>query len=262
MSDDALLEGSLERDQYEKLLSLWEQKGAANWVRKRKVFGQSWRSQLIANLKIGNSEWRRMILRQAGDNMDTVQDLIDEAQGDPLMFLNRLGVSPFNILYLLETFNDSEEALRAVRSSTSSKESKEFFEKAARMYRLFQRAFPDVLYEKVFRRLPLDGAVTAKRMAKVVADPGPNGMDLTARRGAPVKALWRSTIGSLVSGCESRLEARLGRTTGRRIMLATITTILMCAFNVRLPWRSNDQKESIRAQASYKAGKIRLRTLA
>jgi len=152
--------GSLSKKDYDELVALWTKKGAANWFRERKKTGLDWRRQVVADLTTQAEKWREMIKFQTGSPL-TVEHLLEKAGGNPLMFLNLAGVSPYRVLRELESLHDETEAMNSVRlrSQRLSKMDIVLFEKAT------QRALD---HDKASGVLAVSAAAGLEAMVKLL----------------------------------------------------------------------------------------------
>jgi len=117
------LQGSfLSSDDLELLKTLWVEKGAGNWHRRQKKTGQLWRKQFVERLKNEKNKWKALneeekekalIHREATQpsslDLEYIDYWLEEASGDPLTFLNLVGVSPWRVLAALEHVDDTRQ---------------------------------------------------------------------------------------------------------------------------------------------------------
>lgn len=96
----------LEAEAYKNVVSLWVERGCLAWLRGDEPHLQRWRDKLGSHLKNG-SDRRKKIIRDGTkrpnwSEQENVRHWVEEADGDPLMFLNLAGVPPLDTLFMLE----------------------------------------------------------------------------------------------------------------------------------------------------------------
>lgn len=96
----------LEPDAYKNVVSLWVERGCLAWLSGDEPRWQRWRDKLGSHLKNGKDRWKKIIRdgakRPNWSEEDNIRYWLDEADGDPLMFLNLAGVPPLDTLFILE----------------------------------------------------------------------------------------------------------------------------------------------------------------
>src|SRR5262245_27620841 len=98
--DQPLIYPFLNREQYDQLLNLWEEKGSQDWSRRtRKAKGYRKRRDFCRSLR--NEEMIKAFLKY-GTESDAVRreliEALEQTNFDPLYLLNYVGVSPFDVL--------------------------------------------------------------------------------------------------------------------------------------------------------------------
>jgi hypothetical protein len=239
------LQGMLQPD-YERLLKLWKDKRATNRFRNSTESGDHWRDQFVSRLKKENSEWRELILSQAGARKDDVRELLAEAGGDPLAFLDLLGIPPrviLNRLVFLQSRitrkSDIAKALPA-RAWSFVKSDYLLFEKVARIISSYERIFEAVLEDTSLPNRTIENLEDVAQFLRDLKRTDILGFQV-ARTGTPPKEEYRRTIGTLVEICRRTLTKRLGKR-ATKITLAAVTAILKCAFPGMFKGKNPDER--------------------
>jgi hypothetical protein len=229
-------QAELDQSKYDRLLLRWKNKDHL----KKNPLAKDWRGKFVARLISENRKWKDLIATHAGARKDDVKALLASAGGDPLRFLDRLGVSVRVVLNQLDSLQDTTDAKRITAGvltlrSTLISDSR-LFKEAGERLALYATVIGNVGYAEnawpvsVQDRLPLavDPLKKVARFLKQLTT-----LDLAGpihtKRGAPSKEHLRWTIGKLVAICESQLKRQFGKNAGG-IALATIAAILKCGF--------------------------------
>ena len=235
----------LQPTDYDELLATWVQKGSSNWIRKKKTRGALWRRSLVESLK-DRVKWREIIeegaTRPTELEKEEIKQHLTQAGGDPLMFLNLVGVPPYEILTAFESQHDRQERWKSkldkIRLEGGVESDAKLLNEAARLIHIYEWVFRDEIDERSFLPRKYWTASRVKVMAQLIKDAKKNDLvpPWTDSRGALPKEEFYRIVIVLKGICDSGISANrkknklLSISAAEKSLWGVITAILMAAF--------------------------------
>jgi hypothetical protein len=227
---ERLMDPYLHPQAYKQLLTLWQEKGSRNWF--RPMLKEGWRERRQFCESLRNKDKIKPFVLSGSQSERILEDLVaalEQVSYDPLLLFNCLGVSPFNVLYEIETaqYDIAHRRELRLRLNNKAKRTRDIdqIKKAISNIRLYEEFLNDEIcadYETNLARMRLlDRKATTitphsitgrlKALCRLIENPSQTMKRLwlvdivkqrsPAMKGAPTKDELRLAIASVINAC-------------------------------------------------------------